>query len=61
MKLFKSTNKAKETKDTGLRGTYEGKLYVDKTVFYRRPEVQAAIRQLKDSMVVRDQIKASKD
>jgi hypothetical protein len=58
MGLFKKT---KKTNDTGLRGTYEGRLYVDKTVFYKRPEVQAAIKQLRDSIVVREQIETSKN
>jgi hypothetical protein len=34
-------------KDTGLRGTYQGRLYVDKSVFYKRPEVQQTINKLK--------------
>ena len=57
---FFSNKKKTEDKDTGLRGTYEGRLYVDKTVFYKRPEVQAAIRELKNSLVVRQQINTSK-
>jgi hypothetical protein len=59
MGLFRKSKKT-EDKDTGLRGTYEGRLYVDKTVFYKRPEVQEAIQQLKNSMVVKEQIKISK-
>ncbi|GEM_PF-1708482 len=57
MALFKKTSKAE---DTGLRGTYEGRLFVDKAVFYKRPEVQAAIKQLKESSVVKAHIKTSK-
>ena len=33
--------------DTGLRGTYQGRLYVDKSVFYKRPVVQQTINSLK--------------
>jgi hypothetical protein len=29
----------KKKEDTGLRGTVEGKLYVDLKVFFKRPEV----------------------
>jgi hypothetical protein len=59
MRLFKK-DKDKKVEDTGLRGTYEGKLYVEKSVFYKRPEVQAAINQLKGSLVLKEQIKMSK-
>lgn len=34
--------------DTGLRGTYSGRLYVDKKVFYKRPEVVIRIERLKE-------------
>lgn len=33
--------------DTGLRGTFEGKLYVDKKVFYRRKDVKESIMNIK--------------
>lgn len=49
-----------ETTDTGLRGTYEGSLYVDKTVFYKRAKVRAAIKKLQDSSVIQQQIEDSK-
>jgi len=45
-----------KTKDTGLRGTSAGRLYVDKRVFYKRPEVKEAIRQLKESVIIQEQI-----
>lgn len=32
--------------DTGLRGTSEGKLYVDKKVFFQRPKVKAILKSL---------------
>ena len=44
--------------DTGLRGTTEGRLYVDKSVFYNRKEVRDAIRKLKDSLIIQEQIEA---
>lgn len=33
--------------DTGLRGTYQGRLYVDKKVFYKRKCVQDNINSIK--------------
>ena len=33
--------------DTGLRGTFAGRLYVDKSVFYRRQKVIETIEKLK--------------
>jgi hypothetical protein len=55
-KLFKKSN----PKDTGLRGTTEGRLYVDKTVFYNRKEVREAIKSLKESVVIKKQIEANR-
>jgi hypothetical protein len=58
--LFSFFKKTPKTKDTGLRGTLEGRLYVDKKVFYKRPEVIEAIRKLKESVVIKDQIEANR-
>lgn len=58
--LFSLFNKKPKSKDTGLRGTSEGRLYVDKKVFYKRPEVIEAIRKLKESVVIKDQIEANR-
>ena len=54
--LFKKS----QSKDTGLRGTVEGRLYVDKKVFYNRKEVRAAIENLKNSDVIKKQIEANR-
>jgi len=54
--LFKKSN----PKDTGLRGTIEGRLYVDKTVFYNRKEVRDAIENLKKSVTIKEQITANR-
>ncbi len=54
LKFFKKSN----TTDSGLRGTPEGRLYVDKTVFYNRKEVREAIKSLKESSVINEQINA---
>ena len=48
LQLFKKSN----FKDAGLRGTKEGKLYIDKEVFYNRPEVRKAIQEVKDSKII---------
>lgn len=54
--LFKKSN----PKDTGLRGTTEGRLYVDKKVFYNRQEVRDAIADLKKSTIIKEQIEANR-
>jgi hypothetical protein len=56
LNLFKKS----ESKDTGLRGTAEGRLYVDKKVFYNRTEVREAIKNLKKSTVIKGQIEANR-
>jgi len=65
LKLFKMTAilnlfRKSKTEDTGLRGTAEGRLYVDKKVFYNRTEVREAIKNLKKSAVIKEQIKANR-
>lgn len=55
LNLFKKSN----PKDTGLRGTIEGRLYVDKKVFYNRKEVRDAIENLKKSTLIKEQIRAN--
>jgi len=56
LNLFKKSY----SKDTGLRGTAEGRLYVDKAVFYNRAEVRKAIANLKESVVIKEQIEANR-
>lgn len=56
LNLFKKS----ESKDTGLRGTAEGRLYVDKKVFYNRAEVREAIKNLKESTAIKVQIDANR-
>ena len=46
--------------DTGLRGTIEGRLYVDKKVFYNRKEVREAIESVKNSEVIKQMIENHK-
>lgn len=58
-KLLNLFRKSK-TEDTGLRGTAEGRLYVDKKVFYNRTEVSEAIHRVKDSIVIKQMIENHK-
>jgi len=44
--------------DTGLRGTIEGRLYVDKSVFYMRKDVRAEIEKVKNSEVIKQMIES---
>ncbi|WP_288954734.1 hypothetical protein [uncultured Polaribacter sp.] len=49
-----------KTKDTGLRGTFGGRLYVDKKVFYKRKDIQNIINEIKNSESIKEQISQSK-
>ena len=60
MKWFNNKDKTKTVEDTGLRGTFEGRLYVDKAVFYKRADVQNVIKKLKESVVIKEQIETAK-
>ncbi len=46
--------------DTGLRGNYNGELYVEKKVFFRREDVKKTIQRLKDSKVLKSHIEENK-
>lgn len=56
--FFREIGKYRTDKDSGLRGTTGGRLYVDKAVFYQRKEVQQAIQKLKDSAVLKQHLSA---
>ena len=60
MNWFSGKDKTKEVEDTGLRGTFEGKLYVKKSVFYKREDVQKTIKKLQSSNVIKKQIEEAK-
>ena len=49
-----------KAKDTGLRGTSGGRLYVDKKVFFKRKDIQKIINEMKNSESIREQISQSK-
>ncbi|TXE11876.1 hypothetical protein FUA26_07375 [Seonamhaeicola algicola] len=59
-KLSFSFMRKPKTKDTGLRGTFGGRLYVDKNVFYRRQDIQDIINEIKNSESIKEQISQSK-
>jgi|GEM_PF-6789344 hypothetical protein len=46
--------------DTGLRGTFGGRLYVDKKVFYKRKDIQGIIDGIRKSETIKDEISQSK-
>ena len=46
--------------DTGLRGTIDGRLYVDKKVFYKREDVRREIQKIKNSEIIKQMIKQHK-
>jgi len=45
----KTTKKAGKKPDTGLRGSFNGDLYIDKAVFFSRPEVIKLLEFMKNS------------
>lgn len=50
-KLFrkKSAKKSAKKADTGLRGSFNGDLYIDRAVFFSRPEVIKLLEFMKNS------------
>lgn len=42
--------------EKGIKGTSSGKLYIDKKVFFVRPEVKEAIKRMKDSENIQSQL-----
>ena len=56
----KTTKGIHKEKDTGLRGTFGGRLYVDKKVFYRRKDVQNTINEIKNSESIKEYLEKIK-
>jgi len=48
-------------KDTGLRGKFNGELYVDKRIFFKRKDVRDVIKGLKDSIILKEHIETSRE
>ena len=46
--------------DSGIRGKFNGELYVDKKVFFRRADVRAVIKSLKGSAALREHIEENR-
>ena len=42
-------NEKSTSKDTGLRGSFNGDLYIDRDVFFKRPEVKKFLEVMKNS------------
>lgn len=56
------SKKARNIKnDTGLRGKFNGELYVDKKIFFKRKDVRDVIKSLKDSIVLKKHIESSRE
>lgn len=47
--------------NTGLVGSIDGRLFIDKAVFFSRADVQSVIREVSESEVVKQQVKDSKN
>lgn len=48
-------------KDTGLRGKFNGELYIDKKVFFSRKDVQRVIRHVIESPILRKQLEENRN
>ncbi len=46
--------------DSGLRGKYNGELYVDKKVFFKRDDVREVIKSLKESVSLKEHIEKNR-
>lgn len=46
--------------NTGLVGSIDGRLFIDKAVFFARKDVQSVIKSVKESKAVKEQIEKSK-
>ena len=46
--------------NTGLVGSTDGRLFIDKAVFFARKDVQAVIKSVKESKAIKEQIEKSK-
>ncbi len=47
--IEKDKNIKSNAKDTGLRGSFNGDLYIDRNVFFNRPEVIKFLKLMKNS------------
>jgi hypothetical protein len=46
--------------DTGVRATFQGKMYVDKKVFFSRPDVRDVLKNVMESKILKAHIKSNK-
>lgn len=56
-KVWSKRGMRSKKQDTGLRGSENGGLYIDREVFYNRPEVQEAINNLMEHYLIQKRIK----
>ncbi|MGB5943602.1 MAG: hypothetical protein WBG71_12035 [Leeuwenhoekiella sp.] len=57
--MAKKTNT--KVSDTGLRGRFNGELYVDKKVFFKRDDVRGVINSLKNSESLKKHIEDNRE
>jgi len=58
--IYKIFGKPVAPLNTGLEGSYDGRLYVDKVVFYNRKDVQSVLNRVNKSEIIKQQVKQSK-
>ena len=56
---FSFISKPKD-RDTGLRGSFSGRLHVDKKVFYKRKDIQQIITGIKESETIRQALELNR-
>lgn len=58
--IYKFFGKPIAPSNTGLTGSYDGRLYIDKAVFFNRKDVQSVLMEVKKSDVIKQQVKDAK-
>ena len=56
----KDTHIVKDGYDTGVRATFQGKMYVDKEIFFNRPDVKKVIEGVIKSKELKTHIKLNR-
>jgi len=56
IELIKNIFPKPTPRELGIRGTNSGKLYVDKSVFYKRAEVKNIIDRVEGSKIIQKQL-----
>jgi hypothetical protein len=56
----KDAHIVKDGYDTGVRATFQGKMYVDKKVFFSRPDVRNVLKVVMESKALKAHIASNK-